>query len=560
MKNLSIRNKILSVSLIPSILMVALIAWGFLQSAQKTSEAMSLSVSQSLLSMSQDSVKNNVEIAVSAIKHLYEESDGSAEAKKQAADILRNISFDEGNYIFVLDFDGNYLAYNPDVSQEGRNLLKHENPDVVKLVRNLIDIGKSGTANGFHQYRWNNPATNQVEPKLSYVQGLSKWGWALGAGVYMNHVNDEVVSIQEQVNEINNEFLIIQFVIVTIALGLISMIAAVVSNIIAKPIRGVAKAMENVAGGDLTMRIDIDSKDEIGQFSERFNSVMDKIHEVLQGVHNSANSLSDSAADLNNISQKTYHAISQQDQETNLIAGSVESMSDSAREIAENGNIVKTSANDAEQKSREGAQAVQGNLTSVKMLADDITQAADAVSAVEKRTSEIQAMLEVIHSVTEQTNLLALNAAIEAARAGEQGRGFAVVADEVRSLAMRSADSAEEIRKIIEGLTADTQSAVATMNKSKARSEENFERTKVVADSLQVIEASVQSILEKSAFIAGATDEQHTMAQDIASNVSRIKEISANSSSEMRQTTQASDNLNRLSQNLLNNIEFFKFN
>ena len=170
----------------------------------------------------------------------------------------------------------------------------------------------------------------------------------------------------------------------------------------------------------------------------------------------------------------------------------------------------------------------------VQQLASDITNAAEAVGAVEKRTSEIQSMLEVIHSVTEQTNLLALNAAIEAARAGEQGRGFAVVADEVRSLAMRSAESAEEIRKIIEGLTSDTQSAVNIMNLSRERSEKNREQTTIVSDSLSSINESIQAILEKSEYIARATEDQNTAAREIASNTSRIKDISTTSAERMR--------------------------
>ncbi|MBX2809676.1 MAG: cache domain-containing protein [Cellvibrionaceae bacterium] len=557
LKNLNIRNKVLIATLIPPILLAIALSWIIQKTTQDSAEAVSTTVSFSKLETSKENVKNHISMAVSAILPFYEQAQDQQQAQQQALKILSSIRYEEDNYIFVYNYDGTLLVNRTAADKEGENLMSLTDINGKPVVKDLIDIAKSG--GDFYQYTWLNPSTGNNEAKISYAVGLDKWGWMIGTGVYLNHINEEVSYLREQISDESRKAVFIQFITIIVILILASGFGLLLSRIIAKPIQDMAIMAGCAANGDFTQRIAVTSSDEMGVSASKFNSLLDKIHNIMTGVNSSANQLASSATELNRVSQKTYDAISQQDSETTSIASSVELLSASAKEIAKNGETVKNSANDAGVKTNEGAAVVKDNLASVKSLAKEIAQAAEAVGAVEKRTSEIQSMLEVIHSVTEQTNLLALNAAIEAARAGEQGRGFAVVADEVRSLAMRSAESAEEIRKIIEGLTSDTQSAVETMNASKERSEENLERTQVVADSLEIIERSITSILEKSADIAEATDEQNTVAQEISSNLDRIQEISATSANEMKTTKEASQNLDNLSKDLLSNIRFFKF-
>ncbi len=557
MKNLSLRTKVTLATIGPVVLLAMVMMWIVYSNSKSASEAVTTAVSFSTLEVSKTNVKNYVDIATSAIKPIYENAAADdEEAKKQVLSILRSMNFDNGNYIFVYQYDGLNLATRPKPSIEGKNLIDLKDANGKPLVKDLINIAKKG--GDFYQYIWFNPATDNDEPKMSYAIGLDKWGWLVGTGVYLNNINDTVASLDAEIESDNNQALIIELITAFVIAGIAAGIGLLVSNYISKPIQQMAEIMGDVAEGNLLPRMQVNTDDEMGIFAQKFNRFLEKIHEILSNVSSGANQLAESSGDLNLISKETYDAISLQDNQTISIASAVEEMSASAREIANNGDTVKQAASDAGAKTAEGSQAVKDNLSSVKLLAEDISQAAVAVSAVEKRTDEIQSMLEVIHSVTEQTNLLALNAAIEAARAGEQGRGFAVVADEVRSLAMRSAESAEEIRKIIEGLISDTQSAVSTMNLSRERSEENLERTQVVADSLTDINQAIQSILEKSAFIASATDEQNKTAQEIAQNTSSIKEISTTSAERMKMTRQSSENLDKLSKNLLRDINFFK--
>ena len=557
MKNFSIRQKVLFSSITPNVILAAVLMWAVYVNSYKVLEETKTTVSFSMLESAKTGVKDHIDMAVTAIKPIYDNAgENDEEAKQLALSILRSMDFDHSNYVFVYQYDGVNLATRNNPELEGKSLIDLKDVNGKPIIKDLIDIAKSG--GDFYRYTWTNPETGLEAAKMSYAVGLDKWGWMIATGAYLSYINDEVNFLSEQISETSKNALLFDLMIAITIVIMATLISILLANYISTPIQKMTKIMERVSAGDLSPRMHISSTDEVGVFARRFNIFLEKTHNIMTNVSDSAQQLTLSSSDLNTISKETYDAISQQDRDTISIASAVEQMSTNAKEIAHNGDNVKDAANDAGIKTKEGSTAVKDNLASVQLLAGDISQAATAVSAVEKRTEQIQSMLEVIHSVTEQTNLLALNAAIEAARAGEQGRGFAVVADEVRSLAMRSAESAEEIRKIIEGLISDTQSAVNTMNLSKERSEENLERTNLVANSLISIDQAIQSILEKSASIAQATEEQNKTAQEISENTARIKTISTTSAKRMKKTRDSSQNLDALSQNLLQGVSFFK--
>lgn len=557
MKDLSIRQKIILASIVPVIILSCFIMWEVYTTSSKVVDGATDIVAQAQENSVKSKVKSHVDIAVSAITPIYENASADDEsAKQQALSILRSMAFDNDNYIFVYQFDGTNLATRPMPQLEGTNLIDKQDSNGQLLIRDLMTIAQSGA--DFYQYTWPNPINNQDEPKMSYVTGLEKWGWAIGTGAYMNEVHTTTTTIRDKILAESSSGMIFEIITILAITGISALVSLWLAKYISSPIQQMAKHIEAVAAGDLSPRVQTKATDEIGTFAQSFNHFLDKITHVLQNVSGSAQELSNSASTLNNMSSDTYNEIIKQDAETVAIASSVEQMSGSAEEIAHNGDMVKVAANEAGDKTKEGSQAVKSNLESMKILAADIDEASQSVYAVEKRTEEIKAMLEVIQSVTEQTNLLALNAAIEAARAGEQGRGFAVVADEVRSLAMRSGESAEEIRQIIEGLITDTTSAVNNMSTSKDRSEKNLQQTEVVANSLMGIEQSIQSILETSEVIANATNEQNTVAREISQNTNRIKGFSTSSAESTRNTSESCAKLDNLSKELLHDINYFK--
>lgn len=559
MKNITIRQKIIFASIAPVIVLSLIMMWVVYSSSKTIVNDLETKITAAEQVTTKNKIKSHVDIAVSAIKSIYDNAAADDEtAKQQALTILRNIDFDNGNYIFVYQYDGTNLATRPKPSLEGKNLIKLKDTNGKLLIKDLINIAKSG--GDFYDYIWFNPATDKDEPKVSYAVGLNKWGWMVGTGAYTNNIQKSITEVTQSIKNENNAIFIKELLITLTITILAGVMGIFLARYIANPIQNMSKHMDIIAAGDLSPRMTVTSNDEVGEFSRKFNHFLEKIKGVLGDVSVSASQLSGAASSLNQMCNDTYNAISQQDTETVAMASSVHIIAEKSSEIASNGDTVKLAANVAGEKTKEGTLAVKTNLDSMKSLATDIDQASNSVNAVEKRTDEIKSMLEVIQSVTEQTNLLALNAAIEAARAGEQGRGFAVVADEVRSLAMRSGESAEEIRRIIEGLITDTKFAVECMSTSKERSEQNLTQTEVVSKSLTGIEQSIVSILQTSEIIALASHEQNATVQEMTDNTNRIKSYSSKSAENTRNTSEASEQLANLSKELLKGISYFKLN
>ena len=233
-------------------------------------------------------------------------------------------------------------------------------------------------------------------------------------------------------------------------------------------------------------------------------------------------------------------------------------MAATIQQVSGNASTVESSASDADRLAREGGETIAQAQGSVNELSKDIELSAANIDALAKKSDDIQQVLDVIQAVTEQTNLLALNAAIEAARAGEHGRGFSVVADEVRQLAQRSAESADQIREMIEGFVSESRTAVERMKLSQARTGETVERIDHATTALRTIESSVGSIHDQVTQIAAAAEEQSQVAEEINQNVTRIVDAAQRSDTGVSQTTEASEELARLGETLRALVGQFK--
>ena len=317
---------------------------------------------------------------------------------------------------------------------------------------------------------------------------------------------------------------------------------------VTRPILGVAAMLRNIASGegDLTRRLEYAKQDELGELASWFNRFLDKLQPIIADVKNSVTDARSTADQSALIASQTSDGMQQQFREVDQVATAFQEMSATAQDVAHNAAQAAEAARTADQASREGLQVIDKTTSTIELLANEMNVAMQEVKSLASSSEQIGSVLEVIRSIAEQTNLLALNAAIEAARAGEAGRGFAVVADEVRNLAKRTQDSVEEIRQVIEGLQSGTREVVSTMHSSHRQAQGSVEQVEQAVAALQRISQSVSLITDMNLQIASAAEEQSSVAEEINRNVASIRDVTESISAQADESAKISQNLNRL--------------
>ena len=336
--------------------------------------------------------------------------------------------------------------------------------------------------------------------------------------------------------------------------------AWLLSRLIVQPINAAARAMNEIAagGGDLTCSISLRSQDELGQLCAAFNSFVGKIREIVGPVSDSTTDLTAAAEHMAGITQQTRNGVQRQQVETEQVATAMNEMVATAQNMVDNAEMAASATEQADNEAQAGSKVVTQNIAQINGLADAVERAAEVIHRLEGDSESIGTVLDVIRGIAEQTNLLALNAAIEAARAGEQGRGFAVVADEVRSLASRTQESTQEIQAMIEQLQSGAREAVKAMSDGREQAQASVEQAARAGSSLEAITHAVASIREMNRHISDAARQQGEVADEINRNLSTITQVAEQTSEGTESLGEASSKLAGLSQQLQSLVGHFK--
>jgi methyl-accepting chemotaxis protein len=298
--------------------------------------------------------------------------------------------------------------------------------------------------------------------------------------------------------------------------------------------------------GDLTRRLHYPRQDELGQLANWFNRFLDKLQPIIADVRNSVQEIRDTADKSSAIAGQTNDGMQKQCREVDQVATASNQMSATAHEVARSAAKAAEATRSAERATREGFDIVGRTTIAIECLASEMNTSMEKVEDLAGNSEKIGTILEVIRAIAEQTNLLALNAAIEAARAGEAGRGFAVVADEVRNLAKRTQHAVEEIRQVIERLQRGTDEVVESMRSTHHQAQSGVQQAGLAIASLQRISEGVAVIMDMNMQIASASEEQSTVAEEVNRNVAIIRDVTEGLSGQANEAAEVSQNLNLL--------------
>ncbi|WP_028833944.1 MULTISPECIES: methyl-accepting chemotaxis protein [unclassified Pseudoalteromonas] len=554
MGNLSLKNKLLLLAVLPLIvLLISFMAGSYYLEKQNQQQYFN-EFKTKLIADKQTLLKTEIEIGSQIVQ--YQLAQGNEQDAKNA---LRDLKFGEDGYYFIYDTDGVsvFHALLGDAI-EGQNKIGMTDPNGKKIVVGLLEQARKG--GGSFTYHFQKPNTTGLIEKIGYAAMIPGTNWMIGTGTYMDDIEAELVKYQATMAEHLTEKMTTLFLISLLLLGLAAVGALYAASNMVKPIHRMVQSLDDIAKGegDLTRRLVIDTHDEIGQLGESFNLFVSKLHSIISGVVDVTSDVKTASSDINTQTLLIEDKLLKHNHETELVVTAITEMSATSHEVAQNTTQVAVSTQAATKEVANAQDCVDVSLSEVSNLMGEINQAAEQVNSLSEQSKKINSVLSVIGGIAEQTNLLALNAAIEAARAGEQGRGFAVVADEVRSLASRTQDSTLEINEMLSELHNLVTAAVGAMQASQQSCNRSVESSRAISESLGAVTTSVTTINDMSTQIATAATEQSSVTEEINRNVYAIQEIVNELTQSSKTTSSVSQHLAGRGQNLGDLVGQFK--
>ncbi|NWA06387.1 methyl-accepting chemotaxis protein [Pseudomonas gingeri] len=447
--------------------------------------------------------------------------------------------------------NGRLVAYTKDPSKFGEK------------VSDILDAEKVATMGKLNrgEVTYNvDKSKGLIELYLPFGIGQSDARWTLMMQLPLNAVMADLQKLQGDLNDQRKADVFGMAVVGLVIAGLGLLVIWLVGHGIARPLKQMVAMLDDIAQGegDLTRRLTSDRADELGSIAKGFNTFLIKLQAMITQVVTSVQSVSDSSEHTADIAIRTNQGVHKQMAEIDQVATAVQEMTATAQDVARNATQAAQAASHADMAASDGMRIVRDTSTSIGALAVEIGRAVGVVQTLAKDSENINAILIAIRGIAEQTNLLALNAAIEAARAGEQGRGFAVVADEVRNLAQKTQQATEEIQSMIQQLQQGTREVVKVMEDSQNKTDESVQHAAKAAQALETITQAVSVINDMNTQIASAAEEQSAVADDINRNVINIGQVANEVAGGADESSAASAQLTKLAEQQRRLINQFK--
>ena len=548
MNKLNLLKKLLLLTLLPITIIIVILISAYYNVESDDLDKNVTQFRDSLITERKTELKEITEVALGIIAYQKSlPSGGNIDAA------LRNIRFGSAGYFYIYDTKGVNIFHAIKPALHGKNLIDFKDSKGNKLIVGLLDAAQNG--DGIYSFYYQKPNSPIQIEKLGYATMVPNTNWMLGTGAYIEDIEAIVVEYKVESEKALSEKIIFTF-FASLALILVTAVMVYFAAVkMVRPIQRMAENLNDIAQGegDLTLRLKVSGHDEIAQLGNSFNQFVDKLRAIIGDISTATLNINKSGDDICKQSHSISSQLSSHNNETDQVVSAITEMSATANEVASNTNQVAEDTQAVTSDVLNAQGKVEESLVEVSALVEEINSAASCMDSLNEQSQKINNVLAVIGAIAEQTNLLALNAAIEAARAGEQGRGFAVVADEVRNLASRTQTSTLEINEMLEELHRLVTQSVNAMSLSQDRSGRAVDSSRAIADSLTSITGAITSINDMATQIATATTEQSSVTDEVNRNVNEIQSIvmsltenSAEAESVSQDVLAEGDKLNRL--------------
>lgn len=507
---------------------------------------------QSLIAAKKTKTRHLVESAYTLVDHYHQQQLSGKLSQQQAqaaaAKAIQSLRYEGNDYFWINDLTPTMVMHPIKPQLNGQNLSQIADPSGKKLFVEMVQVAKQQQA-GFVPYLWPKPGSETTVEKVSYIKTFKPWGWIIGTGVYVDDVQAQVWQAIQKV-----------LITVLIALGFMLACATLISRSIAKPCRETLEALTEIASGDgdLSKKLPEQGNDELSHIAAAFNRFTHKLEHIISDIKPVTDNITQAAISLNAVAQNGASQSQQQQQAVDTVASAMNELHASNQEVANSAQHAAHAATLASEQGQQGSEVIELAASYMQSLSERLTETDNNIKLLASDTQQVGAVLEVIRGVAEQTNLLALNAAIEAARAGEQGRGFAVVADEVRTLATRTQSSTDEIELIIQKLQNQATQVSQSMTQTQQQSQQTLEQASNAKLALQEIDTQVNAIVALNQQIAEASSQQTLATDEISQNLTQIADHGNQSALEAQKLAQASERLMENGHQLSSGISTFK--